>query len=135
MQEINSLAIDLHSRDMTPTSSIQTSYVMVFSIEYSNIYITLSTLITINSSGGNVLSPFVFHNFSQITYFSLLNIFKMTYTIAIKIKLRPRLGRTRSRASPPMRIDSARLQLRPFAYDPASHRAARAARAAVPPRR
>ena len=66
---------------------------MVFSIEYSNIYITLSTLITINSSGGPVLSLFVFHNFSQITYFSMLNIFKMMYTIVIQIGLRPHLGR------------------------------------------
>ena len=74
---------------------------MVFSIEYSNIYITLSTLITVNSSGGLVLSPFVFHNFSQITYFSMLNIFKMTYTIVIQIGLRPRLSQTRSRALPP----------------------------------
>ena len=31
----------------------------------------------------------------------MLNIFKMTYTIAIQIGLRPRLSRTRSRASPP----------------------------------
>ena len=64
-------------------------------------WITLSTLITVNNSGDHVLSPFIFHNFSQITYFSMLNIFKMTYIIAIQIGLRPRLGRTCSRASPP----------------------------------
>ena len=74
---------------------------MVFSIEYSNIYITLSTLITVNNNGGPVLSAFVFHNFSQITYLFMLNIFKMTYTIPIQIGLRPRLGRIRSRALPP----------------------------------
>ena len=48
-----------------------------------------------------MFSPFVFHNFSLFTYFSMLNIFKMTHTIAIQIGLRPRLSRTRSRASPP----------------------------------
>ena len=64
-------------------------------------WITLSTLLTVNSSGDLVLSPFVIHNFSQITYFSMLNIFKMTYTIAIQIRLCPGLGRTRSRALPP----------------------------------
>ena len=48
-----------------------------------------------------MFSSFVFHNFSPFTYFSMLNLFKMTHTIAIQIGLRPRLSRARSRALPP----------------------------------
>ena len=48
-----------------------------------------------------MFSPFAFHNFSRNTYFSMLNIFETTHTIAIQIKLRPCLSRTRSRALPP----------------------------------
>ena len=32
-----------------------------------------------------MFSPFVFHIFSQIIYFSMLNIFKVMHTIAIQI--------------------------------------------------
>ena len=48
-----------------------------------------------------MFSPFAFCNFSQNTYFSMLNIFKMTHTIAIQIRLRPRISQTHSRTSPP----------------------------------
>ena len=48
-----------------------------------------------------MFSPFVFHNFSPFTYFSMLNIFKMTHTIATQIGLHPHIGQTCSWASPP----------------------------------
>jgi len=46
-----------------------------------------------------IFSPFVFHNFSQVTYFSILNIFKMTYTITLRFTDQPRFSYTLSRRS------------------------------------
>ena len=47
-----------------------------------------------------MFSPFVFHIFFQVTYFSILNIFKMTYTITLRFADQPRFSFMLSRRSP-----------------------------------